>query len=49
MVGIADLTIDRFVAIQRRKSERQPFVVITNYSPLRQRYRSALLSQGFRP
>jgi hypothetical protein len=40
--GVADLTIDRFVAIQHRKFEREPFVVITNYSALRQRHREAL-------
>src|SRR5258708_23823982 len=42
--GIADLTIDRFVGIQHRKFERQPFLVITNYPAPRQRHPSALPS-----
>src|SRR3984893_17066880 len=37
--GVADLTKDRFVGVQHRKSERLPFVVITNYPALRQRHR----------
>ena len=35
--GVADLTKDRFVGVEHRKSERLPFVVITNHPALRQR------------
>jgi len=39
--GVTDLTKDRFVTVQHRKSERLAFVVITNYPPRRQRHRMA--------